>query len=110
MNEIFFRQPIVNSSNPFFMKTLIALKLRSLTRLLCLSIIATGLATTIHAKLMLAGVSMFGATNAQGAFNGSYDFWDTTGGDSAYNVYLFTGPTNSPTFLNSGDSDDSLNP
>jgi hypothetical protein len=100
----------INSPNPFFMKTLIVLKLQSLTRLLCLFVVAASLVATAHAKLMLTGVSMFGATNAEGAFNGSYDFWDTIGGDSAYNVYLFTGPTNSPNFLNSGDSDDSLNP
>ncbi|HEX3624026.1 MAG TPA: hypothetical protein VH280_01235 [Verrucomicrobiae bacterium] len=61
-------------------------------------------------NLTLTGVSMFGATGPAGNWNGSYDFWDTVGGNQGWNVYLFTGSTNAPSFLNSGDDNDSLNP
>jgi hypothetical protein len=61
-------------------------------------------------NLTLTGVTMYGATDHAGTWNGSYDFWDTVGGNQGWNVYLFTGSTNAPNFLNSGDDDDSLNP
>ena len=37
-------------------------------------------------------------------------YWNTLGPDYCSNVYLFTGSTNSPTFLNTGNDDASLNP
>lgn len=79
-------------------------------RLLCAAIVALGFVTAARADLTLTGVTMFGATDAAGDWNGSYDYWDTQGGNQAYNVYLFTGPLSAPNFLNSGDTDDSLNP
>jgi hypothetical protein len=89
----------------------IGLSVRSRTlRLFCLAFAVSGMAAAARADLTLTGVSMVGATDASGAWNGSYDFWDTLGDDQAYNVYLFTGPISAPNFLNSGNSDDSLNP
>lgn len=79
-------------------------------RWLGLAFAACGMAAAARADLTLSGVSMFGATDSSGNWNGSYDFWDTMGDDQAYNVYLFTGPISAPDFINSGNSDDSLNP
>ena len=36
--------------------------------------------------------------------------WNTVGNEGIYNVYLFTGAPRSPKFLNSGNTDASLNP
>jgi hypothetical protein len=85
-------------------------RVRNSLCLFCLAIVATAFVSVARADLTLTGVSMFGATDAAGDWNGSYDYWDTLGDDQAYNVYLFTGPTSAPKFLNSGNSDDSLNP
>lgn len=77
---------------------------------LMLAVAMFGFAIAARAELTLTGVSMFGATDAKGTWNGSYDYWDTMGDDQAYNVYLFTGSVGAPHFLNSGNSDDMLNP
>ena len=53
---------------------------------------------------------MYGATDTSGGWNGSYDYWDTVGANFAFNVYLFTGSTKSPAWLNGGNTDASLNP
>jgi len=64
-------------------------------------------------QLALTGMTLFecGSDGARGGA-GANAAWDTLGGGSttANNLYLFTGPTNSPTFLTSGDTDASLNP
>lgn len=72
--------------------------------------LASGLAATAHAKLVFTGVTIYGATDSRGTFNGSYDYWDTRGENQGFNVYLFTGSTNSPDFLNMGDTDETLDP
>jgi hypothetical protein len=77
---------------------------------LSLAVALTAVVVTARADLTLSGVSMFGATDAAGDWNGSYDYWDTLGDNQAYNVYLFSGPLSAPKFLNTGNSDDSLNP
>ena len=87
------------------------MRIKNNLSLLCVAIVTLGfVAAARAADLTLSGVSMFGATDAAGDWNGSYDYWDTLGDDQAYNVYLFTGPISSPKFLNSGNSDDTLNP
>jgi hypothetical protein len=75
-----------------------------------LIVLVSGIATLAHAKLTLTGVTIYGATNSRGAFNGSYDYWDTRGGNQGFNVYLFTGSMKSPNFLNTGDTDETLDP
>lgn len=76
---------------------------------LCLVVLALGVASAARA-LTLTGVTIYGATDSRGTFNGAYDYWDTRGGNQGFNVYLFMGSTNAPDFLNSGDSNDSLDP
>jgi hypothetical protein len=66
--------------------------------------------TLTVADLTLSGVAMYGAADTNGDWNGSSNVWDTVGGNAAFNVYLFTGSTNSPAWLNSGNTDASLNP
>jgi hypothetical protein len=75
-----------------------------------LAFLAAGIAAAAHAKLTLTGVTIYGATDPGGNFNGAYDYWDTRGGNDGFNVYLFTGSTNSPNFLNVGDTDETLDP
>ena len=79
-------------------------------RFCCLLLIASGLAASAHAKLILTGVTIYGATDSRGTFNGSYNYWDTRGGNQGFNVYLFTGSMKSPNFLNTGDTDETLDP
>jgi hypothetical protein len=105
-------QPLTTKTIEIIMKTSstgLGMRNRNL-RLFCLALAASGIVAAARADLTLTGVGMFGATDATGAWNGSYDYWDTMGDDQAYNVYLFTGPISAPHFLNSGNSDDSLNP
>ena len=75
-----------------------------------LLIAAASFVFAAHAQLTFTGITMYGATNSSGAWNGWYDYWDTVGGNFGFNVYLFTGSTNSPVFLNNGDSSATLNP
>ncbi|HEV2319485.1 MAG TPA: hypothetical protein VGV18_07030, partial [Verrucomicrobiae bacterium] len=75
-----------------------------------LVVLASGIAASARAKPTLTGVTVYGATNSAGTFNGSFDYWDTRGGNDGFNVYLFTGSTNSPNFLNVGDTDETLDP
>ncbi|TAK90436.1 MAG: hypothetical protein EPO07_20400 [Verrucomicrobia bacterium] len=78
-----------------------------------ISAITVGLAVVMflpaaaNAQLRLTGARIFGV-GAEGKREGSY--WNTTGNDGGYNVYLFTGTPRSPKFLNRGNTDDSLNP
>lgn len=72
--------------------------------------LALSIAAGAHAKLTLTGVTIYGATDSRGSFNGAYDYWDTRGGNQGFNVYLFTGSPKSPDFLNSGDTDETLDP
>src|SRR5262245_6329490 len=66
-------------------------------------------AVICHAQPVLTGVSLYTA-DASGGAQGSAR-WNTLGTpDLNYNLYLFTGSTASPTFLNSGNTDASLNP
>lgn len=81
-------------------------KLRARSLIFLLS----GMATAACAKLTLTGVTIYGATDSRGTFNGSYDYWDTRGENQGFNVYLFTGDTKSPNFLNTGDTDETLDP
>jgi len=59
------------------------------------------------AQLKLTGARLFGI-GTDGKRSGNY--WNTVGNDGGFNVYLFTGTPKSPKFLNSGNTDDSLNP
>src|SRR3712207_5328650 len=60
-----------------------------------------------RAQFFLTGSTMY-AADATGAWTGG--FWNTQGPDWAFNMYLFTAPTASPTFLNSGNTNATLNP
>ena len=77
--------------------------------MLVLTLLASG-PVAANAKLMFTGATIYGATDSRGTFNGYYDYWDTRGENQGYNVYLFTGSTKSPNFLNMGDSDETLDP
>src|SRR6266487_4607796 len=59
------------------------------------------------AQLEFTGARMF-AVGADGKRAGSC--WNTVGGDATWNVYFFTGTPLSPKFLNSGNTEDSMNP
>ena len=72
----------------------------------------TTLTAPVFAQVTLSGASMWAANSAAGdaAFS---SYWDTVGAGNSTgiaNVYLFTGSIGSPTFLNSGDTNTSLNP
>lgn len=60
-----------------------------------------------RAEIKLTGVKLFGL-RADGTRDASA--WDTVAAGPNWNVYLFTGPTRAPKFLNGGNTDDSLNP
>ena len=62
----------------------------------------------VIAEPKLTGITLYSANVEGSGSTGSY--WNTRGGDFAWNVYLFTGSVAAPSFLNSGDTDDSLNP
>ena len=65
---------------------------------------------TAPALPVLSGLTLY-TGSANGTFGGTFG-WNTregTGSD-AFNVYLFTGSLASPTFLNTGNTDASLNP
>jgi hypothetical protein len=57
--------------------------------------------------MRLTGARVFGV-GPDGKRDGSY--WNTIGNDGGHNVYLFSGTPRSPKFLNSGNTDDALNP
>src|ERR1039457_6184551 len=69
--------------------------------------VAMLLPAAASAKMKLTGARVFGV-GADGKREGSY--WNTIGNDGGYNIYFFTGTPRSPKFLNSGNTDDSLNP
>jgi hypothetical protein len=73
-------------------------------------LLALSIAQQFPAKAQptLTGLTIYGADPS-----GTPDwinYWNTRGPDYVSNVYLFTGSTNSPTFLNTGNDDASLNP
>src|SRR5207247_2508822 len=58
----------------------------------------------------LSGVALY-IGNSEGICSGSCARWNTAADDGkVYNVYLFTGLVSSPFFLNSGNTDTSLDP
>jgi hypothetical protein len=71
------------------------------------SVAAVALARPASAQLRLTGLTLYNSA-ADGTFNGG--FWNTVGPDGAFNVYLFTGTTATPTFLNSGNTNATLTP
>jgi hypothetical protein len=75
-----------------------------------LAFLLLGITSAAYAKLTLTGVTVYGATDSRGSFMGSYNYWDTRGQNEGYNVFLFTGSTKSPNFLNTGDTDETLDP
>ena len=76
--------------------------------LLCtLACLPAFLPATGRAEVQLTALRIFGI-GADGNRNTSY--YNTVGGDIGFNVYLFTGSVEHPNFLNSGNTDDSLNP
>lgn len=79
-----------------------------ITRTLTILVAASLLPMTAHAQLTLSGITLFSAT-ANGTQSG-LSLWNTRGGDFIYNVYLFTNTVASPAFLNTGNTDASLNP
>src|SRR5215813_9243888 len=62
------------------------------------------------AQLTLSGLTLYGS-DANGTWDRVYG-WNTLSGNAvdAFNLYLFTGTTGSPTFLTSGNTDASLDP
>jgi len=79
-------------------------KISALVMVLALALLLPNAAV---AQLKLTGARLFGI-GTDGKRNGNY--WNTVGNDGGYNVYLFTGTPKSSKFLNSGNTDDSLNP
>jgi hypothetical protein len=77
-------------------------------RLACLGTVLIAAVTMHGAQLKLSGVAFYEG-NSDGA-TGARNYWNTRGPDYIWNCYLFTGPLDSPVFLNTGDSDSSLNP
>ena len=69
--------------------------------------IAMLLPAAASAQMKLTGARVFGV-GADGKREASN--WNTVGNDAIYNIYLFTGTPRSPRFLNSGNTDASLNP
>src|SRR5712675_1505720 len=68
---------------------------------------ATLLPAAASAHMKFTGPRMF-AVGADGKRTGSC--WNTIGNDATWNIYFFTGTPLSPKFLNSGNTEDSMNP
>lgn len=63
----------------------------------------------LTAQPVLTGASLFTSSETDGAYTGGR--WNTGGpSDDACNLYFYSGTITNHTFLNSGDTDDSLNP
>ena len=56
---------------------------------------------TAHAQIRLTGSTLYNSASDGTATSGA---WNTTPGDSAFNMYLFSGLPTAPVFFNSGDS------
>lgn len=56
---------------------------------------------TAHAQIRLTGSTLYNSLSDGTASGGA---WNTTPGDSAFNMYLFSGLPTAPVFFNSGDS------
>lgn len=77
-----------------------------------LSVFSASLALLFGAQLsaqpVLTNVSLYETNAAGSVIGGSY--WDQLGPNSANNIYVFNGSLESPTWLNSGNTDLALNP
>jgi hypothetical protein len=91
----------INNRGSMDMKSTYALPILLLT-------LSIGQQPPANAQPALTGLTVYEA--APSGTPNWLRFWNTQGRDGIHNVYLFTGSTASPTFLNSGDDNDSLNP